>query len=96
MRMLVLQGGVGYVWKSSAKAVFRASGRRPGQAIGGSASGEGSMLIRGFFKGIGAVAIACLAVLIGVNAWVVLSSRGDIRTLDEALAIEAQIGRAHV
>lgn len=53
------------------------------------ASEEGSVLIRGFFKGIGVVAIACLAVFIGVNAWVVLSSRGDILTLDEALAAEA-------
>lgn len=43
------------------------------------------MLVRGFFKGVGMLAIACIIVVGGVNAWVVLSTKADVRSLDEML-----------
>lgn len=43
------------------------------------------ILIRGFLKGIGACALACALVVAGVNTWVVLSSKGSMESLDEAV-----------
>lgn len=43
------------------------------------------MLVRGFFKGVGMLAIACIIVVGGVNAWVALSTKADVRSLDEML-----------
>ena len=50
---------------------------------------KGSVLIRGFFKGVAAMALACIVVVVGVNAWIVLSSKADIETLDSAVSCEA-------
>ena len=60
MRMSVLKGGVGYVvWKSCAKVVFACMLRMSfGANERRRSSEEGSILIRGFFKGIGVVAIS--------------------------------------
>lgn len=43
-------------------------------------------LVRGFFKGVGMLVVACILVIGGVNAWVVLSAKADIQSLDEVLA----------
>lgn len=42
-------------------------------------------MIRGFFKGIGACVLACALIVAGVNAWVILSSKGSTETLDKAV-----------
>lgn len=51
---------------------------------------KGSGLVRGLFKGVCAAVAVCIVAVVGVNAGVVLSSKAEIETLDEAFAAVPQ------